>query len=677
MRKSISRSAFLHRWWGVSAATAGLLIFSIVLFFSSWLMGFWSTFSIDRQMLQVEKGFQQELSYISEQREAIMASKVLNAALKKNDSTQLLNLIQAEAERRRLDYIIVTDKDGFVLARSNLPAQQGDGIFQTSAQGRKMAQGEIVTAIVRTSRSPLSSMSGSLILEENKPIGSIIVGHILNDSYAKRFQEKYLRQGGEVVFYASLEGVVGSSSDNKQTTQLINAYFSLGSDLVAQNIKGLSKEIKIGNSYYALRHVIFPGIAEIPGGAFILFPIGHSFYSFVLAGGITLLFFVFCFLTFFFKLLNHRKRSVPLLLLIGLVAFVVMYFIAMAKLDRASIELKKPPYLIYNSVMKFVPETDIIKQFSEKTVAMQVFTGGETINMVRAVVRYDPKALKVLDILTENSFCDQLFFLEKEIIPEAGTVRISCGIPSPGFSAPVGTVAELLVQPLTAGGVSLDFTEETRVLANDGLGTDVLRLVIDGFYQVIPQKFTAINIRNPIPIFSPSHPNSRRWYKKEQIEFLWPSFAGVARYHYVLSRSQNPAAEDEMLSTTESYLNLSVDESGVYYFRLQAEDANGRRGPVSHFKIMIDAIPPLPPKIQTSSQEVKKGEIVRLDFTSKDELSGLQSGFFIKINEGILLPVKPPFYIPFLESGKYSFVVRVFDKANNFSDSSVTIKVNN
>lgn len=677
MWKLILRPVFLHRR-EIIGITISFLIFIIALLFSGRMIGFWSAFSIEKQMFQIEEGMRQDLGYISGQREAIIASKILNDALKKSDSPQLLNLVQNEAEKRNLDFIIVTDKDGFVLTRSNLPAQQGDNIFQTFTQGRKMAQGETVTAIVRTSRSPLSSMSGSLIFEENKPIGSVIVGHIFNDSYAIRFQEKYLKQRrAEVIFYASPEGVIGSGSDNKQTTQLINAYFSLGSDLVAQNLTGLSKEIKINGNYYAIRHIIFSGNGENPSGAFILFPIRHSFYSFVLAGGIMLLFFIFYFLTFFLKFLNRCKRSVPSsVLLTGLALFVAVYFATLVKLDSASIELKKSPYLIYNSVIKFTPEADIIKQFSEKTVAIQVFTGGEAINAVSAVVRYDPKALKVLDIFTENSLCDPSFFLEKEIDQEKGKATIVCGIPNPGFSEPVGTVAELLVQPLATGGASLEFTEETQVLANDGLGTNVLRAVTDGFYQVVAQEFTAANIQNPITIFSSSHPNSNRWYKEKQVKLSWPSPADTVQYRYVLSRSPNPAAEDKILSTANNFLDFSVDESGEYYLRIQEEYSGGNRGPVSQFKIMIDATPPLPPKIQTSSREVKRGEIVRLDFTSKDESSGLQSGFFVKVNEGIFLPVKPPFYIPFLESGKYSFVIRAFDRANNFSDSSVVITVN-
>ena len=147
-------------------------------------------------------------------------------------------------------------------------------------------------------------------------------------------------------------------------------------------------------------------------------------------------------------------------------------------------------------------------------------------------------------------------------------------------------------------------------------------------------------------------------------------------YYYTLYNKENPSTKDKIFSTVRNDFNTTVSEDGIYDFYLQAEDANGKRGPISSFTIMVDSIPPSPPEIKASSKTVKKGDIVRLDFTSKDALSGLQSRFYVKINEGVFLPTQPPFYIPFLESGEYPIVIRVFDKANNFSDSSIVIRVN-
>jgi len=67
--------------------------------------------------------------------------------------------------------------------------------------------------------------------------------------------------------------------------------------------------------------------------------------------------------------------------------------------------------------------------------------------------------------------------------------------------------------------------------------------------------------------------------------------------------------------------------------------------------------------------------MVRFDFTAEDELSGIQKGFYVKFDEGIFLPVAPPLYMPFLNLGKYFVVIRIFDKAGNFSDSMIEINV--
>ena len=672
--KQILGSIFLYRREFVVIVIC-FLIFVTALLFSSPLIIFWSNFSIEKEGVKIEAAIQQELEDISIEREEIISSRILNDVIKNNDLSQLGILIQTEIEERDLDFIAVTDKDGFVLARSGLSSQQGDNIFQTMIQGKNMAQGETVTAIVRNVSNPLTAVSGSYIFEQNKPIGSILVEKIFNDAYATTFQEKYLRKDGAIVFYTLEEGIVGDSFNDKDKTQLINAYFSLGSDIVAQNLKGLTKEIKISDDYYAIRHIVFPraGIEKSPGGMFVFFPIRHNLYSLFLAVSITFLFFIF--LILFLKFLHYPKQRVLMILFLAVISFVVIYFITINKLDNSAIELKKSPYLIYNSIIKFDPESDVVIQSSEKTIAIKVFTGGEAINVVNATVKYDPEAVEILDIITTNSFCDPSLFLERNIDKEKGEVRITCGIPNPGYSLPTGTVAELLMQPLSLKAISLEFAEETQVLANDGLGTNVLRMATPGYYQIVRQKFATADTEHPIPIFSPSHPNNNRWYKNKSIRLSWPQLS-EGSYHYTLNHSPIIDAEDKIIKTVNNYLDITVLEDGIYYFHIQGESAEGNRGPISNFKIMVDSTPPSPPKIQASNEIIQKGEIVRLDFTSEDKLSGLQSGFYVKINEGILLPVKPPFYIPFLELGKYPIVIRVFDKANNFSDSSMVIQVN-
>ncbi len=147
-------------------------------------------------------------------------------------------------------------------------------------------------------------------------------------------------------------------------------------------------------------------------------------------------------------------------------------------------------------------------------------------------------------------------------------------------------------------------------------------------------------------------------------------------YRYAINQLPNFIPDQNSNFTTENSIQLKVDKDGVYYFHLLPSIPGKDSAVPSHFKIMIDSTAPKPAIIQASEYKVKRGELVRFDFRSSDELSGLQQGFYVKFKKHAqFLPVKPPLYVPFLDKGEYIITIRAFDKANNFSDSSIKIKV--
>ncbi len=656
----------------LAVAAVCFLIFAAVLIFARPVLVALSIHQAGKEEKRVSEIIKRDLSEVSEQRREIIDSGVFINPLERNNLLDILVVAQAEAKKRNAD-IIITDKDGFVLARSHMPGQRGDNIFQTTNHGREIAEGEIITAVVRGGRNPLVLVSGSYIKDKDKHLGALIVSHLLNDTYALNFKKENLKKGEQIVYYTSQDGIVGDSLEDKDKTRLISNYFSLGSDKGKEKLAQASQEIKIGDDHYIIRNLSFPVYGENNNGAFILFPVNHSFYAFHMAGSTVFLFLILFYICFFPWFIKCRRRRKLILLLFLVLIFFVIYFISLVRLDSTSIELRKTPYLIYNSTIKFTPDSDIISQSSEKTIAIQVLTGGESINSVSAVIKYDPLVAEVIDIQTTKTFCDPSLFLEKEINKEKGEITITCLSPSPGFSGAVGILAELLIQPLGTKPISLEFTDETRVLANDGLGTDVLRKVTNGYYQVINEKFAEADTPNTVSVYSPTHPNSNRWYKNNNLKLSWPGKPGVS-YYYSLSKNSDPTKEGRIFVTKNNSLSASLND-GVYYFHIQPMDANSKLGTVSTFKVMIDASPPDKPVIKASAKTIKKGGVVRLYFTSSDKLSGLQSGFYAKTNGGTFFPVKPPFYAPFLNTGDYTIVVRVFDKADNFSESSINIHV--
>lgn len=650
-----------------------IILFSITLFFSKEIIHAVRPL-IKNEISKAEEVLNEELAYVSKQTRDITVSGVLNNYIKKGDILNLISLLNDEKDKRNLEIALVTDGDGTALTRTEVIGVRGDNIFQTTTWGRALSQGEEVVSIERGKPLPLVLIAGYPIKENGEIIGSLFAGYSIDDNYAVRFKEKYSLGRTQLAFYTTEEGIIGTTFQSSETTNILNTYFGIGSDLVMKGLPSLAKEVQIEGQYYFVKNITFPGIEKSPGGVFILTRSPHLLQALAF-GVIIALFFLLLesiiHFTFFNRSLSRRKHTI-ILIIASFVLFLITIYVALYKLDKDAIELKKPPYLIYNAVLKFEPEADVIDRLFEKQVVIKLFTGGEAINAVGVEINYDPRAAEVLDIITTKSFCYQDLFIQKNIDNENGKVEIACGLPSPGFQERSGIVAELLVQPLKSGELALKFGEGTQVLADDGLGTNVLRLAIDGSYQVrsyAPEE----EATGPIPVFSYTHPNSERWYQRKEISFSWPHLEGTTGYRYTFNQIPDFIPGKENI-TQDNFLQLSVEQDGIYYFHLMPEKENAAET-ISHLKVMIDSTPPLSPEIQVSDKEINKGEVVRFDFTAEDELSGLQAGFYVKVIEGIFLPVKAPLYMPFLERGEYSVTIRAFDKAGNFNDSEVKIKV--
>jgi hypothetical protein len=128
------------------------------------------------------------------------------------------------------------------------------------------------------------------------------------------------------------------------------------------------------------------------------------------------------------------------------------------------------------------------------------------------------------------------------------------------------------------------------------------------------------------------------------------------------------------ITTTGLGVDLKVPHDGIFYFKI-APLKNGVRGAISTLVLKVDTTSPDVPTIRVSSLKIKKGEVVRLELSSHDDLSGLEKNFYISSDDSIWVPSFSKLYIPFHEVGVHKLGVRVFDNAQNYSDSQVIITV--
>jgi hypothetical protein len=107
------------------------------------------------------------------------------------------------------------------------------------------------------------------------------------------------------------------------------------------------------------------------------------------------------------------------------------------------------------------------------------------VNVVQADLGFDPTKLEVVDVTTDGSFAS--IFLQKEHDNHLGYVRLTGGIPNPGFSDKVGVFGTVYFRGISAGLAEVKFLDSSLVLANDGKGTNVLKDLATASYVILPE----------------------------------------------------------------------------------------------------------------------------------------------------------------------------------------------
>lgn len=138
----------------------------------------------------------------------------------------------------------------------------------------------------------------------------------------------------------------------------------------------------------------------------------------------------------------------------------------------------------YQLISKFkLPETPQIAHFTIPTknqysigevfpVPIDLERIPAAINVFQADLSFDPKLIEVVDLTTDGTFAS--FFVQKEYDNDKGYVRLSGGIPNPGYRQATGRLGTVYFRGKASGATQLSYLESSLVLANDGRGTNLL-----------------------------------------------------------------------------------------------------------------------------------------------------------------------------------------------------------
>lgn len=111
-----------------------------------------------------------------------------------------------------------------------------------------------------------------------------------------------------------------------------------------------------------------------------------------------------------------------------------------------------------------------------------------SINAVQMDLKFDPNKLEIVDITTTGSFVN--IFLQKEIDNQLGFARIAGGLPNPGYIPNKSNFCTIIFKAKDSGLAEISFLDSSKVLANDGRGTDILNTYKKTYYLITDDDIT-------------------------------------------------------------------------------------------------------------------------------------------------------------------------------------------
>ncbi len=325
--------------------------------------------------------------------------------------------------------------------------------------------------------------------------------------------------------------------------------------------------------------------------------------------------------------------------------------------------------LIPKSILFLSPSAATILEGSTIDIPVFINTEGNSINTVHLSVNFDPTKMIITSPSNANSiigiYVDPPTFSNTE-----GTMELSGVIPN-GITTGSGLITTITFKAISSGQASVAISDSSKVLANDGQGTEVKTQFGTGVYTIIPQS------PGGPTVFSETHPFQDQWYNNNSPQVAWNKDPGVTDFSYNLDDKPFTVPDNDMDSTNTSmaYENLS---DGIWYFHIK-EKKEGVWGLTTNFTIRIDTSSPAAFKPEVSFLTSSSSRQVLVSFFTTDSLSGLdyyEVGIVPKsgTNESpAFVQTSSPYQFSLQSSEDVRVIVRAFDRAGNSIDESVDV----
>ncbi len=331
-----------------------------------------------------------------------------------------------------------------------------------------------------------------------------------------------------------------------------------------------------------------------------------------------------------------------------------------------------------NPVLFITPNQGSFAVGSTFAVNVAINTKGENVNAFKIKLFFPAERLQIVSSGTGQSIAG-VWVRRPTYSNEAGTLELEGAIPSPGVNTDQGIITTITFRVRAIGVASntaVRFDRSSTVYLNDGSGTELSPVFVDGFYSlVLPPP------EGPL-VISPTHPDQEKWYALNDTVLRWDGAEGYDDYSFLLSGNplDLPDNTPDGPGTSTVYKGLA---DGRHYFHIKAL-RDGIWGGVTHYGIKTQTGGPADFNIEVLPRSRTSSPNIIFTFETTDRYSGFDhyEAKIIPLNkpllegnsdEALFFEVKSPYVFTPTEHGSYQFIVRAFNKVGNITESSVKV----
>jgi uncharacterized membrane protein len=322
------------------------------------------------------------------------------------------------------------------------------------------------------------------------------------------------------------------------------------------------------------------------------------------------------------------------------------------------------------------PATGTYSVGSTFDVQVLLNTDEQSVNALDVDIRFPADRLQLVSPKTSVSVIE-VWTSQPKFNNSQGTIRLQGGIPR-GINVNNALVATLTFRVKSVGNAIIRFGDNSKILLNDGLGTNDLRRKGDGIYTL-----TLPPPAGPT-VVSETHSVQGQWYSNSNLVLRWTVGEGVDGYSFILDQNPVSIPDDVLDGKMENVVYKDLAD-GQYYFHIKSF-RNGAWGGITHFAINIDTESPaqFPIEILPATRSTVKDPVIK--FTTTDTRSGVDhyelkivslnpiiedgSENGVKIgDQDFFIEAQSPYVSSKLDIGAYDVIIRAIDKAGNIQES--------